>query len=129
MKNKVAFLILRISIGMVFLIFGIGKFKNDIWVETIKAMDFFLKLPWNVNISVYLIGGLEILTGVSLVLGLFTRFFAVCAVAQLSGILILLKFGETRDIGLLAAALYIAVTGNETWGIDLLWKKRKRSAR
>lgn len=36
MKNKLAFLIIRVSLGIVFLIFGIGKFKNDIWAEAGK---------------------------------------------------------------------------------------------
>ncbi len=56
MKNKLAFLAMRVTLGIVFLIFGIGKFRHDIWAETIKGMDFFLKLPWNVNISVVVIG-------------------------------------------------------------------------
>jgi len=56
MKNNFVSLIMRISLGTVFLMFGIGKFRNDIWAETIKGMDFFLKLPWNVNISVVVIG-------------------------------------------------------------------------
>ena len=130
MKNKIAFLAMRVGLGLVFLIFGIGKFKNDIWVETIKAMDFFIRLPWDVNISVALIGITEILTGTALIIGLFTRFFAGVAAAQLMGILILLKFEETRDVGLLGAAIYMAIAKNESFGIDwLLKKKRKENLR
>lgn len=127
MKNKFTFLIIRISLGIVFLVFGIGKFKNDIWAETIKTMDFFLRLPWDVNISVVLIGVTEILTGIALIVGLFTRFFATLATAQLIGILILLKFQETRDIGLLGMAIYIAIADNDSFGVDNLWKKHKES--
>ncbi len=125
MKNKVAFLITRVGLGAVFLLFGIGKFRNDIWAETIKSMDFFLKLPWDVNISVLLIGLLEVLTGIALIVGLSTRFFAAIAAAQLFGILVLFKFEETRDIGLLGAAIYMVLVRDESLSIGWLWKKRK----
>jgi len=129
MKNKFSFLILRVCLGIVFVLFGIGKFQNDIWAQTIKTMDFFLKLPWDVNISVSLIGVSEVLTGAGLILGLFTRFFASIAALQLIGILILLKFGEIRDIGLLGAAIYTAIAEEDLFGIDgfLLKQRRKKS--
>jgi len=124
MKNKIAFLFLRVSLGMVFLMFGIGKFRNDIWAETIRGMDFFLKLPWDVSISVFLIGVLEVLTGTALIVGAFTRFFSVAAAVQLLGILILLKFGEIRDIALLGAAIYMILVRDESFGVDWLRKGR-----
>lgn len=129
MKNKIAFLAMRVSLGFVFFIFGIGKFKNDIWAETIKTMDFFIRLPWDVNISVALIGITEILTGAALILGLFTRLFAAIAAAQLMGILILLKFQETRDIGLLGMAIYMTIVDNDAFAIGWLWRKSKGGAR
>ncbi len=115
---------MRVCLGIVFLFFGIGKFNNDIWAETIRAMDFFIKLPWDVNISVYLIGALEILTGAALVSGLFARFFAGIASIQLMAILILLKFQEIRDIGLFGAALYMAITKHECWSVNSFFKKK-----
>ena len=69
MKNKLAFLAMRVTLWIVFLIFGIGKFKNDIWAETIRTMDLFIRLPCNVNISVALVGITEILTGAALIIG------------------------------------------------------------
>ncbi|MDD5236389.1 MAG: DoxX family protein [Candidatus Omnitrophica bacterium] len=125
MKQKIAFLILRLGLGVVFLLFGVGKFRNDIWAQTIRTMDFFLKLPWDVNLSVLLIGSIETATGIALISGLFTRFFALAAAVQLAGILVLLKFQEFRDIGLLAAAIYLAMVRPESFGIDYLWKKRR----
>ncbi|MDD5044443.1 MAG: DoxX family membrane protein, partial [Candidatus Omnitrophica bacterium] len=86
---------------------------------------FFLKLPWDVNLSVLLIGSIETATGIALISGLFTRFFALAAAVQLAGILVLLKFQEFRDIGLLAAAIYLAMVRPESFGIDYLWKKRR----
>lgn len=121
--------IMRVSLGVVFLLFGIGKFRNDIWAETIKGMDFFLQLPWDVHISVFLIGIMEVLTGTALILGLFTRFFSAVAAVQLIAILILLKFEEVRDIGLLGMALYLISVENESFGIDWLMQKKKAGAK
>lgn len=129
MKKNFAFLILRISLGIVFLSFGLGKFQNDIWAQTIKGMDLFMKLPWNVNISVILIGSMETVTGLALITGLFTRFFAGLAAFQLIDILILLRFEETRDIGLLGAAIYMAIGKNDFFSLNGLLKKIRKEGR
>lgn len=123
MKNRFAFLILRLSLGLVFLIFGIGKFRNDAWAQTIRNMDFFLRLPWDIGVSVFLIGLTETVTGLALITGLLTRFFAVMAALQLSAILVLLNFQETRDIGLLGAAIYIAVVNDCFFSICSVCRK------
>lgn len=123
MKEKLPYLILRVSLGAVFLIFGIGKFQNDIWGQTIKSMDFFIKLPWSLELSVLLIGIAEAITGFALITGLFTRFFAGLAATQLIAILFLLKFQEMRDIGLLGAAVYMLLTKDNSWNITAIFKK------
>jgi len=113
-------IILRASLGVVFLLFGIGKFQNDIWAQTIRGMSFFLKLPWNINISIFLIGMSEVEIGLALICGLFTRFFAALAALELLGILILLRFAEARDIGLLGMAVYLAMVRNNGFGFNHL---------
>ncbi len=123
--EKTAFMLMRISMGVVFLLFGIGKLNNDIWAQTMKTMDVFLRLPWDVNYTVATVGIVEIVTGFCLIIGLFTRLFSVVACLQLSMILVLLKFEETRDIGLLGAAVYMALTGSRGWGADDYLAKRK----
>jgi uncharacterized membrane protein YphA (DoxX/SURF4 family) len=123
-SHKIAVLLLRVSLGTVFLIFGIGKFQNDIWAQTIRNMDIFRGLPWSLDLTVLMIGVVETITGAGLIAGIFTRFFAALAAAQLTGIIILLKFEETRDIGLLGAALYLAMAGMETWGLGNIWKRK-----
>ena len=92
MKSKLAFTVLRISLGVVFLIFGIGKFQDDIWAQTIKSMEVFQGLPWDVSVTVILIGVSEVTVGVFLILGLFTRIFSAVASLQLLVILFLLQF-------------------------------------
>ena len=121
MRNKIAVTILRVSLGVVFLIFGIGKFQDDIWAETIKSMAVFRGLPWSVNITVLLVGSSEVITGVFLILGFLTRFFSAVAAVQLLMILFLLQFQETRDIGLLGAAVYMALVKDTSLGVRELW--------
>ncbi|MGE5280415.1 MAG: DoxX family protein [Deltaproteobacteria bacterium] len=107
-QNRWLFLIPRVSLGVVFLIFGIGKFRDDLWAQTIRSMDFFGHLPWPVQVSVVAIGILETVTGALLVLGCLTRVAAGLAAMELCGILFLLNFQEVRDIGLLGMAVYLA---------------------
>jgi cytochrome c oxidase subunit 2 len=127
--HRVAFLVMRISLGLVFLLFGIGKLNNDIWAQTIMAMDVFHRLPWDVSYTVVLIGIFEIVTGICLMIGLFTRIFAAFAALQLGMILVLLKFQETRDIGLLGAAFFMAFVNHDSWGVDQYIRKVKDDRR
>lgn len=115
MKNKIGLLILRVSLGTVFLIFGFGKFQNDMWAQTIRNMAVFESLPWSTDATVIIVGMVEVVTAGALILGVFTRWFAVLAALQLATILVLLKFQQIRDIGLLGAAVYLTLTGND-WG-------------
>ncbi len=101
-------LILRVGLGIVFLIFGIGKFLGDEWADTMRSMGFFSYLPWSVDKSIILAGIFETLTGIWLISGKFVRIFSALAALQLVTIMILLSFQgikEVRDIGLLCMAI------------------------
>lgn len=124
MKDKTAFLILRFSLGAVFILFGIGKLQGDVWAQTIKSMAVFQDLPWSVDHTVMFIGLMEILTGAGLIAGLRTRFFAVLAAIQLTAILFLLNFQETRDIGLWGAAVFMALVKEDFLSLDR-WISKK----
>ena len=114
MKSKYSNLILRLGLGIVFLIFGIGKFRNDIWSETIKNMTLFQNLvPFSLDIFVILIGVVEVLIAIFLIFGLFTRITALVAALELISILFLLKFQDVREIGLLAIALVLLLERSE----------------
>ncbi|MCK5215992.1 MAG: DoxX family protein [Candidatus Omnitrophica bacterium] len=118
MKDKIAFTILRVGLGVVFLIFGIGKFQDDIWAQTIRSMEVFQGLPWDVGITVFLVGVSEVVAGTFLILGVFTRIFSAIASLQLLVILFLLQFQEIRDFGLLGAAIYMALVKDESFGFN-----------
>jgi len=125
MKIKIGLLLLRVSLGVVFLIFGIGKFQNDIWAQTIRNMTVFESLPWSVDLTVILIGIVEVITAAALILGVFTRWFAALAALQLAAILVLLKFQQIRDIGLFGAALYLTLGGSDWCGAGHFLRKRE----
>ena len=118
MSVKIAYTVMRLCLGVVFLIFGVGKFQHDYWARTIETMDFFQHFPWPAAVSVILIGATEVATGVLLIVGLFTRMAAALSALQLTGILILLNFSETRDIGLWGTALYLAISAGPSFGLD-----------
>ena len=129
--NPLSFLILRLGLGVVFLVFGIGKFQADQWVQTIHSMEFFSHLPWSVDTSVVLIGVFEIFTGLALILGFFCRFFALIASCQLVLILVFLSiYGiqEIRDIGLLAGTLVLFLTKEDFLSLDAFFKSRRPAA-
>jgi len=125
-KNKIAFFVLRFGIGLVFLIFGIGKLQNDYWARTMATMSFFKGLPWPVGVSVNAVGVIEIAVGVGLMAGVLRRACAVVAACMLTGILVLFEFQEIRDIGLLAAAVYMSLVHDDSWGIDWFFCNKKR---
>jgi uncharacterized membrane protein YphA (DoxX/SURF4 family) len=129
--NSLSFLILRLGLGVVFLVFGIGKFQADQWVQTIHSMEFFSHFPWSVDTSVVLIGAFEIITGLALILGFFCRFFALMASCQLVLILVLLSMvgiQEIRNIGLLAGAIALFLTQEDFLSLDALFKSHRRAA-
>lgn len=125
MKNKIPFALMRVSLGIVFLIFGIGKFQNDIWAQTMRNMTFFESLPWSTSVSVIGVGILELFVAAGLILGLYTRLFSGLAALQLIAILVLLKFQQLRDIGLLGMAVYLTFAGHDYLGIGQLLRGNK----
>ncbi|MDP8266392.1 MAG: DoxX family protein [Candidatus Aceula meridiana] len=108
MKNKIAFIILRASLGIVFLIFGIGKFTGDYWARSMEAMPVVQAMPWPAQYSVWGLGAVETLTALLLISGLWLRPAAIAAALQLAAILIALQFQEIRDIALLGVAVFLA---------------------
>lgn len=125
MKDKIPLVVLRVSVGLAFLVFGIGKFQNDYLARTIQTMGLFQALPWDVRFSTNLIGLMEVFTGLLLMLGWFSRLAAGLAVAQLTVILFLFGFSEVRDFGLLGAAVCLFLANDKTYSLDWFLAKRR----
>ena len=105
MRTSFPYHLLRISLAVVFLFFGIGKFQNDIWADTMRNMPIFHIFGTSPDLWIYAVGVIELIIAASFIFNRYTQFFAGFASLELLSILFLLHFGETRDIGLLGATL------------------------
>ncbi|MBP7216892.1 MAG: DoxX family protein [Candidatus Omnitrophica bacterium] len=123
MLPRIALTILQVSLGVVFFVFGIGKFQNDYWARTMASMDIFQRLPWSPAVSVIIAGIMEVATGLALMVGFRRRLFAFMAAIQLLIILFLLSFQEIRDVGLFGSALFLACSKEPAFGFDYVWKR------
>ena len=117
-KEEIGLLFLRLGLGGVFLWFGIDKFINpDVWSSLI---------PISGSAFLNVLGIVEILVGVLVLIGLFTRVFASVAALMLVGIIISIwtsfgfDYSIVRDGGLLFLALGIAFIGPGANSVD--WK-------
>jgi len=126
--DKYSTLALRLGLAIVFIYFGIGKLMHDIWFETIKAMPLFSFFGSGIDYFIYSIGVIEITIGLALMIGFKTKIFAALASLQLITILILLKFGEIRDIGLLAASIALFFSGSDFLSLDNRFSSAKNKS-
>jgi len=122
-KHLFSSFFIRLGLGTVFLIFGVGKFMGDIWVVAIPSLPFISSLPIPGDVVVIVIGVTEVLIGLLLVLGLWTRWVALAASLELLMILFLLNFQEVRDIGLLLCAVGLVFADSSFLSLDKVFFK------
>ncbi len=108
---RISNLILRLSLALVFLWFGIDKFFHpsywiDAWVPS-SVISFIGMLHISVNGLLYTMGVAELLIGISLASNMFVDFFALIAALMLVVISLFNGFNEiiVRDIGLIGGLL------------------------
>lgn len=121
---------LRISMGLMYLWFGIQQFINpELFFGFIpKYANAF---PLSTLMTVYLNGAFEILFASILLLGIFVRSSALILSLHLYVISFSLDYGGimVRDIALATALFVIFLHGSDKWCLDNLlekFKKRKR---
>ncbi len=118
-------LIARVCLALVFIWFGIGKFQDDVWAETMRGMPMMQHMqPAVSDTLVYIVGATEIIIGVFLAAGLFLRTTAVIAALELFFIFFVLKVYEVRDLGLIGALILLAIEGNGIYGIQMLRRQK-----
>lgn len=129
-KQIISILSLRIALGIIFLISGIGKLFLGMAPPLDKIL-FFIPL----NVSAYLLGLLEFIVGVLLLLGLLTRIAAWISAALLviflisgAALGIFAQAGLLKDVGLLAAAVCLALFGHGCWGLDGMFRVQREAA-
>ena len=117
--------ILRLGLGFVFFWFGLDKLFNPAnWQGYITPTLAKLILV-DIKLFILLLGILELVIGLMLILGLFTRLVASAAAVQLLVIIVSLWFNEitVRDIGLFSIALSLIITGSKYLSLDKIIKR------
>ena len=112
-SSKYSYLALRLGLAVVFLWFGIDKMLHpaywlNAWVPQ-GVQLLIVKFSLTGIQFIYLNGIFEILVGLSLVTGVFTKFFSALAIIFLLSVLVFVSISEVtvRDFGLLGG--FIAV--------------------
>jgi uncharacterized membrane protein YphA (DoxX/SURF4 family) len=133
-QKDAALLITRIIIGVIFVAHGINKFQ--IGINTVSGFFASLGIPASTFFA-WLIPLLEIIGGLALILGLFSRIFALVLSIIMLVALVKVKFsigliappaqpgvGMELDLALLAGLLSIFLQGSGKFSIDLkIFKK------
>ncbi len=108
---RTSHLILRLSLALVFLWFGVDKFINpDYWINAWVPL-WFLAVLERLNMEpvkfIYLNGIFEIVIGLGLVFNIFVKTFSFLAVLFLAAVMLSSGFNEViiRDFGLIGIGL------------------------
>lgn len=135
MKNnyELGALILRLVVGVSFFIHGLSKFQGGIentvgWFESIGLSGFLA----------YAVAFIEVVGGIALVLGLFTRAISALFALLMAGAIIKVKLaagflgngqmaGYELDVAFLAMAISLAITGSKFYALDQLVFKGKKT--
>jgi len=118
-KLNIALLILRIGLGVVFLLFGYQKLSNPSQTTSeIQLVLAFIPLAGAAAINFYL-GLTEVTVSIGLLTGIYARFFGIIAALLTTSFFasFLIKFGFSinpdlyRDIGLTAIGIALGILG------------------
>ncbi|MFD1887383.1 DoxX family protein [Paenibacillus wenxiniae] len=125
---ELGLLIVRVLTGIIFLVHGISKFQGGI----AGTQGFFQ----SVGIPTFLapiVGGLEIVGGIALILGLFTRIAGIVLAIVIVGALLTAKMGQPFMMGtefdylVLFASLQMALAGSALLSLDsVIFGKKTR---
>ena len=125
--RKYSPLLLRIGISIVFFWFGFSQLKNpDMWIRMIPGYVQNI-ISLSPKILIYLNGGFEIILGILLLLGLFTRAVSFLLGLHLLHIVTIVGYGAigARDFALALATFSIFLRGTDGFCLDRLLRKKK----
>ncbi len=128
MRDALAVFILRIGLGGVFLWFGVDKcFDPASWYGWVPA-SIQNRLPISMDLFLIAQGVVEAILGFFLVTGFLTRLSSLACSVILIAIVYFSGFNEImiRDLGLLAAALSLLMTGAREISFDRLFFHRRK---
>lgn len=125
--------ILRITLGVIFLVHGWAKFSGGI--DSVAGWFSSIGLP---GLLAYVVVTIELVGGILLILGLGTRVVSVFIGLVMIGAIVTVKFaagfmgngqmtGYEYDVALLAMAIYLSLTGNSFLALDQLFFGKKKA--
>jgi putative oxidoreductase len=135
MENKFELgqLIIRVVLGITFFIHGLDKFQGGVentagWFESIG-------IP---GVAAYGVAVIELVGGIMLVLGLFSRVVSILFAVVMVGAIVKVKLaigflgngqmaGYELDLAFLAMAVMLAITGSKAFALDQLIGKGKEN--
>lgn len=132
MKNEIGALILRVTLGIIFLVHGLGKFQGGI--ENVAGWFSSIGLP---GFLAYAVAIIELVGGIALILGLGTRIVSALLALIMIGAIFTVKLsvgfmgngemaGYEFDLALLAMSIYLTVAGSKMLAVDeMLFNKEK----
>ena len=110
--------ILRIGVSLVFLWFGINQVLDpDYFISYLP--DFILNFSNPANFVIFN-GIFEVIFGILLLLGLFTRLVSIILTLHLFGVIFSLGYNEisVRDFGLMISSFVVFLNGKDSWCLD-----------
>ncbi|WP_318502980.1 DoxX family protein [Bacillus sp. T3] len=129
-KNEIGAFILRVTLGVLFLIHGIVKFQGGIentvgWFSSIGLPGF----------MAYGVALLEIIGGVALIIGLATRYVSALYALLMIGAILKVKLslgllgngqmaGYELDLAFLVMAVYLVITDSKFLSVNQLFSQK-----
>jgi len=113
-KSELAKAVLRLGVGVVFLTFGIWQVINpNSWIGYIPGYVYSFGI--SVSLLVLLNGILDLVIGLSLVSGIYLRFFSVVGILRILVIAFSIGFNGVfvRDVGLAFALFAVYLNGED----------------
>lgn len=128
-KFEIGTLILRVVLGLIFFVHGLDKFQGGI--ENTAGWFSSIGLPGFLAYGVALV---ELLGGIALILGLFSRVVSGLLALIMVGAIVKVKLaagflnGYELDLAFLAIAVFIAMNGSKAYALDQIILKGKETA-
>lgn len=119
-QNYLPMFIIRLGLSFVFLWFGIDKFIQPMFWASWMPKILIDAIPFSKIIFIYILGLGELILGVLLLIGLFTRLIALFVAIHLCGVIISIGFNDiaVRDFGLLLSAIALAINKIHYFSLD-----------
>ena len=122
-------LFLRMGVGIVFLFFGMGKLAGREGVGWVKTQMTFIPAA-SADTFITVLGAVEVISGIFLIIGLFTRYVGALVALMMAGTVILFINAPqpgigfiVKDFAILGAGISLALTGSGVYSVD---GKRKK---